>query len=60
MSRTSTEMTELQEAFVRALDADAFSSGDMEKMLVKAVRQMSVYEMERLLAEVGMDRYDLS
>ena len=60
MSRASTEMTELQEAFVRALDADAFSSGDMEKLLIKAVRLMSVYEMERLLAEVGMDRYDLS
>ena len=60
MSRASTEMTELQEAFVRALDADTFSSGDMEKMLIKAVRLMSVYEMERLLAEVGMDRYDLS
>ena len=60
MSRASTEMTELQEAFVRAVDADAFSNGAMAQMLVKAVRQMSVYEMEQLLAEVGMDRYDLS
>lgn len=60
MSKASTEMVEMQKAFVKALESNEFTEEDMKRMLVAAVPLMSAYDMERLLGTVGMDRYDLS
>lgn len=59
MGRASTEMREYQEEFTKAVEVDMFTPEQMKTMLLDAVRFMNPHEMDRLLATVGKDRWDL-
>ena len=59
MGRASTEMREYQEEFTAAVEANTFTAEELKTMLLDVVRFMNPHEMDRLLATVEKDRWDL-
>lgn len=59
MSQASTEMRQYQERFGKALELDYFTAEEVKAMLLDAVRFMNQSELDRLLEQTSLDKYDL-